>query len=168
MVSKVSRIRGWLLIILGTCLSVGMVVIGAFLVWTIAHNDRPRGTHWTGSHEVTVKTLRASCDGVYFWCGRGGRRKFSAAARSSQLAGNACFIGTGGSDVLSWPRGHTVGPLENASAISVSRQAFNRSISCCDSRLRCGWQRDREARARGRLQRALTFFALQRKQRGTI
>ena len=57
MVSKVSRIRGWLLIILGTCLSVGMVVIGAFLVWTIAYNDRPGGTHWTGSHEMTVKTF---------------------------------------------------------------------------------------------------------------
>lgn len=57
MVSKISRIRGWLLIILGTCLSVGIAVIGAFLVLTIAHNDRPGGTHWTGSHEMTVRTF---------------------------------------------------------------------------------------------------------------
>jgi ABC-type Na+ efflux pump permease subunit len=56
-VSKVSRIRGWLLIILGACLSVGMAAIIAFLAWTIAHNDRPSGTHWTGSHEMTVRTF---------------------------------------------------------------------------------------------------------------
>jgi len=57
MVSKISRMRGWLLIILGTCLSVGIAVIGAFLALTIAHNDRPGSTHWTGSHEMTVRTF---------------------------------------------------------------------------------------------------------------
>jgi hypothetical protein len=56
-VSKISRIRGWLLIILGICLSLSMAVIGAFLAWTITHNDQPSGTHWTGSHEVAVRTF---------------------------------------------------------------------------------------------------------------
>jgi hypothetical protein len=34
-----------------------MAVIGAFLALTIAHNDRPGGTHWTGSNEMTVRTF---------------------------------------------------------------------------------------------------------------
>ena len=34
-----------------------MAVIAAFLAWTIAHNDRARGMHWTGSHEMTVRTF---------------------------------------------------------------------------------------------------------------
>ena len=56
-VSKISRIRGWLLIILGICLGVGMTVIGVLLAWIITHNDQPGGTHWTGSREVTVRTF---------------------------------------------------------------------------------------------------------------
>ena len=55
--SKLSRIRGWLQIIVGTCLSIGVAVIAAFLAWTIAHNDRAGGMHWTGSHEITVRTF---------------------------------------------------------------------------------------------------------------
>ena len=57
MVSKLSRIRGWLLILLGTCLIVGMALIAAFLASTIAHNGQPGGTHWSGSHEMTVSTF---------------------------------------------------------------------------------------------------------------
>ena len=56
-VSKAARIRGWLLIILGACVSVGMAISAAFLALTIAHNDQPGGTHWTGSHEMTIKTF---------------------------------------------------------------------------------------------------------------
>ena len=57
MLSKASRIRGWLLIIVGTCLSVGMATVAAFLALTIAHKDQPGGTHWTGIHEMTVRTF---------------------------------------------------------------------------------------------------------------
>jgi hypothetical protein len=57
MVSTISRIRGWLLIVLGTCLIVGMALIAAFLALTIAHNSQPGGAHWTGSPEMTVRTF---------------------------------------------------------------------------------------------------------------
>lgn len=55
--SKISRIRGWLLVVLGLGLSLGMTVLATFLAWTIAYNDQPGGTHWTGSHQMTVKVF---------------------------------------------------------------------------------------------------------------
>ena len=54
--SKISRIRGWLLIVLGSLLSVGIAVIAAILASTI-HNDQPKGSHWTGTHEFTVRVF---------------------------------------------------------------------------------------------------------------
>jgi len=53
LISKISRIRGWLLIVLGSLLSVGIAVMATILALTI-HNDQPQGSHWTGSHEFTV------------------------------------------------------------------------------------------------------------------
>jgi uncharacterized membrane protein len=35
----------------------GIALIAAFLAWTIAYNDLPGRTHWTGSHEMTVKVF---------------------------------------------------------------------------------------------------------------
>jgi hypothetical protein len=57
MTSKISRIRGWLLIVIGSSLSVGIALIAAFLASTIMRNDQPGGTHWTGSHEFTVRVF---------------------------------------------------------------------------------------------------------------
>ena len=57
-VSKIARIRGWLLIVLGACLIIGIAVVAAFMASTIAHNDQPGRTHWTGSHEMTVRVFQ--------------------------------------------------------------------------------------------------------------
>jgi cell division protein FtsW (lipid II flippase) len=54
--SKISRIRGWLLIVLGSLLSAGIAVIAAILASTI-NNDQPSGSHWTGNHEFTVRVF---------------------------------------------------------------------------------------------------------------
>ena len=56
-ISTVARVRGWLLILLGSCLSIGLAAITVYLSLTILHNDQPGGTHWTGSHEMTVKVF---------------------------------------------------------------------------------------------------------------
>jgi cell division protein FtsW (lipid II flippase) len=53
---KLSRIRGWLLVVLGSLLSAGITVIAAILASTI-HNDQPSGSHWTGNHEFTVRVF---------------------------------------------------------------------------------------------------------------
>ena len=55
--SKISRLRAWLLIVIGSGLSLGITLIAAYLGWTIAQNDQAGGTHWTGSHEMTVKVF---------------------------------------------------------------------------------------------------------------
>jgi len=56
-VAVISKVRGWVLVVLGTGLSVGMAVIGVYLGWIIAHNDRPAGTHWTGSESFTARVF---------------------------------------------------------------------------------------------------------------
>lgn len=56
-IPTIARIRGWLLIVLGVCLSVGMVVLAALMGSTIAHNEQPGATHWAGSHEMTVRVF---------------------------------------------------------------------------------------------------------------
>lgn len=53
-VSKISRIRGWVLIVLGSLLSVGIAVIAAILASVIAQGDQTGASHWTGSHDFTV------------------------------------------------------------------------------------------------------------------
>lgn len=52
-----SRIRGWLLIVVGLGLSFGMLWLTSFLAWTIAHNDQPGHSHWTGSPQFTVQVF---------------------------------------------------------------------------------------------------------------
>ena len=48
------RALGWLLIVLGPCLSVGTVVIASSLHQTIVHgNDPGARSHWNGSPELT-------------------------------------------------------------------------------------------------------------------
>ena len=53
----VFRIRGWLLVVFGSCLSLGAAVLAAFLGWTIASYQYPRTSHWTGSHEMTIQVF---------------------------------------------------------------------------------------------------------------
>ena len=55
--SRIPRIRGWLLVVLGAFLSLGISLLAAYLAWMIARNDQPGGTHWTGSQEMTVKVF---------------------------------------------------------------------------------------------------------------
>ena len=55
--SRISGIRGWLLIVLGSLVSAGIAVIAAILASTIMHNDQPGGSHWTGSHAFTVRVF---------------------------------------------------------------------------------------------------------------
>src|SRR5258707_11810633 len=57
LISTISRIRGWLLIVIGSLLSIGIGVIAAFLASTIAHNDEPGTAHWTGTHEFTIRVF---------------------------------------------------------------------------------------------------------------
>ena len=52
-----SRIRGWLLVVLGSCLGLAAALLAAFLGWTIAGYQYPRTTHWTGSHEMTIQVF---------------------------------------------------------------------------------------------------------------
>lgn len=56
-VSTISRLRGWLLIFLGACLSIGITGFAIFIASTITHHDQPGSTHWTGSHEMTVRVF---------------------------------------------------------------------------------------------------------------
>jgi hypothetical protein len=55
--SRISRLRGWLLIVLGSSLSVGIAVIAGFLALTIMQGEGRGGSHWTGSHEFTVRVF---------------------------------------------------------------------------------------------------------------
>ena len=55
--AEVSRIRGWLLVVFGCCLSLGAALLTVFLGWTIAGYQYPRTTHWTGSHEMTIQVF---------------------------------------------------------------------------------------------------------------
>ena len=53
----VSRIRGWLLLVFGFCLSFGAPLLAAFLSWTIAGYQYPPTSRWTGSHEMTIQVF---------------------------------------------------------------------------------------------------------------
>ena len=55
--STIARVRGWLLIILDGCLSLGVGVIAIFVASTIGHNELPGRSHWTGSHEMTMRVF---------------------------------------------------------------------------------------------------------------
>lgn len=54
MTAKFTRVRGWVLIVLGSLLSVGISVIAAWLGSTIWGAQQPGGRRWTGSHDFTV------------------------------------------------------------------------------------------------------------------
>ncbi len=57
--AKSVRPLGWLLVVLGLFLSVGMAVIANFLREVIAHNHDPGAhSHWNGSEEFTYTTFR--------------------------------------------------------------------------------------------------------------
>jgi hypothetical protein len=53
----VFRIRGWLLVVFGSCLSLGAALLVAYLGWAIAGYQYPRRGHWTGSHEMTIQVF---------------------------------------------------------------------------------------------------------------
>ena len=53
----VSRIRGWLLLVFGFCLSLVAALLAAFLSWTIAGYQYPPTSRWTGSHEMTIQVF---------------------------------------------------------------------------------------------------------------
>lgn len=53
----VSRIRGWLLVVFGSCLSLGAALLTAFLGCAIAGYQYPRTIRWTGSHEMTIQVF---------------------------------------------------------------------------------------------------------------
>jgi hypothetical protein len=50
------RVRGWLFIIVGTALSIGMAALAVYL-WTVISNEGAGGATWTSSHDFTVHTL---------------------------------------------------------------------------------------------------------------
>jgi hypothetical protein len=97
-----SRIRGWLLVVFGSCLSLGAALLAAFLGWTIAGYQYPRPTHWAGSHEMTIQVfvlfatvfvfgLVAAGAGVFQL--RRGRVSWLANSILFVLAGMMVFIG---------------------------------------------------------------------------
>src|SRR4051812_48112291 len=53
-----SRFRGWTLIVLGLCLSLGMVATSAHLAVTITNDGRQGGAVWTGNHEFTARCFQ--------------------------------------------------------------------------------------------------------------
>jgi hypothetical protein len=55
---RLSRIRGWLLIVIGIGLSFGMLWLIWFLSWTIAHNNEPGHSHWSGSQQFTKQVFQ--------------------------------------------------------------------------------------------------------------
>src|SRR4029450_4237300 len=48
----------------------------------------------------------------------------------------------------------------NTTDSNQPRRVLQWLTQCCDSRLRCGRQRDRNGRARGRFQRAVSFYTV--------
>jgi hypothetical protein len=54
--SGFQRVRGWVLIIVGTTLSIGMAGLAVYL-WAVIYNEGPGGATWSGSHDFTVHTL---------------------------------------------------------------------------------------------------------------
>ena len=58
-VAKSNRARGWLLIVLGLMLSIGMAGLSLFLWRTIHYQGQMGGTaRWTGSAEMTARTFQ--------------------------------------------------------------------------------------------------------------
>lgn len=58
-VAKGNRARGWLLIVLGLLLSIGMAGLSLFLWRTLHFQGQKGGTaRWTGSAEMTARTFQ--------------------------------------------------------------------------------------------------------------
>ncbi len=53
-IPRISRIRGWMLIVLGLSLGVGIALIAGLLASRILHYEGRGFTHWRGSHDFTV------------------------------------------------------------------------------------------------------------------
>jgi hypothetical protein len=54
--SRSQRIRGWLMIGIGTVLSIAMAALAVYL-WVVVNNESRPGSTWTGTHDFTVHTL---------------------------------------------------------------------------------------------------------------
>jgi uncharacterized membrane protein len=52
--SKLSRLRGWILVVLGSLLSVSIALIAAFLASIVSHNDQSGASRWTGTPDFTA------------------------------------------------------------------------------------------------------------------
>ena len=101
--AKSNRTRGWLLIVLGLMLSLGMAGL-SFCLWRTIHYPGHSGgtSHWTGSVEMTDRTFQLF--GTIFTFGlvclatgifqvRTGRRNMIAVALLLLLVGLMIFLG---------------------------------------------------------------------------
>src|SRR3954452_4854439 len=97
-----SRIRGWMLIVIGLGLSLGMLWLTSYLSWTIAHNNRPERSHWNGSRQCTIQVFELF--GAIFLFGvaafvggvlllRRGRPSWPIIVLSLGLFAIMCFLG---------------------------------------------------------------------------
>jgi hypothetical protein len=101
--AKSNRTRGWLLIVLGLLLSLGMAVLSLYLWRTIHYSGQPGVTsRWNGSAEMTDRTFQLF--GTIFVFGlvclatgifqvRTGRRNRIAVALLLLLVGLMFFLG---------------------------------------------------------------------------
>jgi len=100
--TRLSRIRGWLLIFIGLGLSLGMAWLIWFLTWTIAHNNEPGHSHWSGSEQFTRHVFELF--GTIFIFGvvsliggslqlRSGRPSWPIITISLGLVAVMCFLG---------------------------------------------------------------------------
>jgi hypothetical protein len=53
---RFARVRGWILIIIGSGLSIGMVALAYYLAATIVY-PTAGGSRWNGSHDFTVRVF---------------------------------------------------------------------------------------------------------------
>jgi hypothetical protein len=62
---RTHRIRGWLLILLGTIVSIAIVALGLYF-WTLISSETIDGLRWWSSYEFTIHTLELFADVFIF------------------------------------------------------------------------------------------------------
>ena len=101
--AKSNRTRGWLLIVLGVMLSLGMAGLSFYLWRTIHHPGQSGGTsRWTGNAEMTDRTFQLFgtiivfglvCLGTGLFQVRTGRRNMILVVLLLLLVGLMFFLG---------------------------------------------------------------------------
>jgi hypothetical protein len=101
--AKSNRTRGWLLVVLGLMLSLGMAGLSLFLWRTIHHPGQSGGTsRWTGGAEMTDRTFQLFgtifvfglvCLGTGIFQVRTGRRNMILVVLLLLLVGLMFFLG---------------------------------------------------------------------------